>query len=656
MFYFFKIISYNIIGDNMKIRKRKDIFDEMEEEKEINIKNDESQEKNEEKKLDEIIKEEIKKEKIEIKIDNELYGNKITFFKIFIIILSIILLAISGYNLYLNINKTDNIDLNYLIINNSILVGISIFSLFMCIFKNNIEKFFKTLLIFSLIGYISFNILVDKNIIKIEKQKLMPNLVGMTYQEVKNWADENNITLDLNYEYSDTYKENEIINQDISQEILLKKVKNVKLTISAGPNYDKTIVLSNMNGWNIDDAIEIINQNFLNNVEIQYVKNNDYEKDIIINQNIKGNIRRNDKLILTVSLGNSVDKIPMIDVKDKSLFDLELWLKRNDIKYNIEYVYSDQVKRNDIISVNKEKDDEIDTKNDKLNIIVSKGKSIKVPNILEMSIEEVTNWITDNNLKVNYEDKYDSNVALGGIIECNYKENDEIEEETLIKITTSKGPLKMESFTSLNDFRSWAEKYKVKYREEYQYNDNVSKGKIIKFSINQGATIQNNETITVYISNGKAIKIPNFIGKSKTESDKLCNNLGLRCSYTYGSYSSSAKDTVTAQNKKANTTVISGTSVTLTLSKGPAKSCTIYIQPTWYANNADGTISALKNKLPNELKNKGCTDVTFNYSKRCYNSIPAGYIANDSPIKGGNNTFTDGKTYTIYISDTNSCN
>ena len=654
MFYFFKIISYNIIGDNMKIRKRKDIFDEMEEEKELKT----EKSSDESKKIDEIIneKEEIKKEELTIKIDNESYDNKITFFKVFIVILSTILLVLSGYNLYLNINKSDNIDLNYLIINNSILVGISLFSLFMCIFKNNVEKFFKTLLIFSLIGYISFNILIDKNILKIDKQKLMPNLVGMSYQEVKTWAEENNITLDLNYEYSDIYDENQIINQDVSQDVLLKNVKNIKIVISAGPNYDKMIVLSNMSGWNIDDAIEVINQNYLNNVEIQYVKNDEYEKDTIISQNIKGNIRRNDKLILTVSLGTSVDKIPMIDVKDKSLFDLTLWLKRNDIKYNLEYVYSDTVKRNDIISVNKEKDEEIDVKNDKLNIIVSKGKSIKVPNILEMTIDEVTEWVTENNLKVNYEDKYDSNVALGGIISCNYKENDEIEEETLIKLVTSKGPLKMESFTSLNDFRSWAEKYGIKYREEYQYNDNVSKGKIIKFSVSQGQTIQNNETIVVYISNGKAISIPNFVGKTKTESDKLCNNLGLRCNYTYGSYSSNPKDTVTAQNKKANTTVISGTSVTLTLSKGPAKSCTIYIQPTWYANNADGTISALKTKLPNELKSKGCTDVTFNYVKKCYNSIPAGYIANDSPVKGGNNTFTDGKTYTIYISDTNACN
>lgn len=437
---------------------------------------------------------------------------------------------------------------------------------------------------------------------------------------------------------------------------LFKTIKKISIVISSGPSYDKTVVISNMNGWNIDDALIEVNKNLLNNVEIEYVKSNDYDKDIIINQSKKGNMRRNDKLVLTVSLGNTLEEIEMIDIKDKTLFDLELWLKRNGINYTKQYVYSDDVKRNCVISVSTRQGEKINIENDKLVVLISKGKAIIVPNILEMGIDEVTKWIIDNNLKIDYEDKYDSSVPLGGILDCNYKENDEIEEETIIKVVTSKGPLKMESFATLNDFRSWAEKYKIKYREEYQYNDSVSKGKIIKFSIKTGDIIPNNETITVYISNGKAITIPNFVNKTKTEASKLCNNLGLKCSYTYGSYSSTAKDTVTSQSKKSGLTVISGTSINLTLSKGPAKNCTIYIQATWLANTADATISTLKNKLSSDLKNKGCSDVKFTYKKKCYNSYPSGIIGPDSPTKGGNNTFTDGKTYTIYISDTNACN
>lgn len=604
----------------------KDIFDEMEENNEP-----------------------VKVEQTTIKIGK----NSNTSYIIFIV-LSSILLLLSGYNLFLNINKVDNIDLNYLIINSSIICLISLFMLLTCIFKDKIKNIFKFLLIISLIGYLVFNILVDNKVIKITKQKLVPNLIGMKIEDVKSWAKDNNINISSIYEYSDSIEENKVINQSTSSDMLLKNVKDISLVVSSGPNYDKSVIIPNMVGWNIDDALEEINKNLLNNVHIEYVKNDEYDKDIIISQNIKGSIRRNDKLILTISLGMLSDTIPMIDTKDYSLFDLELWLKRNGINYNIEYVYSDSVKRNEIINVNKNVDEEINIKNDKLNIIVSKGKTIVVPNIITMNVEDVTKWINDNNLKIEYNEAYDDNIPLGGIIDCNYDENDEIEEETLIKITTSKGPLKMESFASLNDFRSWAEKYDVKYKEEYQYSDSITKGKIISFSKQNGETIKNNETITVYISKGKPITIPNFVGKTKSDVSKTCSNLGLNCSFTYGSYSSTAKDTVTSQNKKSGLTVVSGTSLSLTLSKGPAKSCNIYIQSEWYGKSFDATKSSLQSELNTMLKSKGCSDVSFNYVKACYNTGGEGMISSNSPTKGGNNTFTEGKSYTIYINDSSS--
>ena len=601
--------------------KNKDIFDEMENNKE-----------NKEK----VIKKDI--------------------LKISMIILSSILILLSGYNLYLNISKVDDININYLIINSLIIFIVSIFILLTNLLKNKLHIIFKYITITSLIFYVGFNVLVDNNIVKISKQKLMPNLVGLNYTEVNKWANDNNITLETKYEYSDEYKEYEIISQNIMTDTLLKKVKNLTITISKGPDYNKSVIISNMNGWNIDDAVSVIKSNFLNNVEINYVNNLEYAKDTIIEQNIKGNIKRNDKLILTVSLGEIKDSIEMIN-SDITLFELRLWLKRNGINYIESFEYSDTIKRNEIISVSKNENEIIDIKNEKISIIISKGRSITVPNIISMNIDELTKWIIDNNLKIDYEDKYDDTIPLGGIISSNYNENDTIEEETTIKVVTSKGPLKMEAFSSLSDFRSWAEKYDIKYTEEYQYNDNISKGKIIKFSINTNDIIKNNQVITVYVSNGKAITIPNFINKSKTEANKLCNNLGLKCSFVYGSYSSSNKDTILNQNKKAGANVVSGTAITLTLSKGPASSCSVYIQSSWLSNSADSTITSLKNKLTNELKSKGCSDITFNFKKKCYNTYPSGLIGPDSPIKGGvSNTYTEGNTYTIYITDTNACN
>lgn len=619
----------------MKKNKRVDLFKEMEKEQI----NDSINENNNE--IDE-----------DFYVDDNVKNNNISILKIISVILSSILLILSIINLYNNIKKDNEINLYYLIINNSIILFCSFILFLTTLFKRKLEQIFKILLCLSFITLITFNILVDNKKIVLKTQELMPNLVGLNYQDIQVWAKDNNITLTTQYEYSDTFKEYEIISQDISTTTLLKKVDNLNLIISSGPNYDKTVIIPNMIGWNIDDALDEINKNYLNNVDIQYIKNDDYDKDTIIEQNIKGQLKRNDKLILNVSIGNITDSIAMIDIKDKTLFDINLWLKRNGINYVEEYQYS-TVPRGNIISINKKKDETININNDKLVILISKGEKIIVPNILSMSIDDVNNWVIDNNLKISYEDKYDDNIKIGGIISCNYKEDDEIEEGTLINIVTSKGPLKMETFKSLNEFRTWADKYKINYYEEYQYNDSITKGNIIKFSKNNGEIIKNNETITIYISNGKAITIPDFKGKSKTEASNLCKNLGLNCSFVYGNYSSTGKDIITNQNKSIGNKVVSGTYITLTLSKGPAKECNVYIQPTWYGNSADATINSLKKNLVNEIKNKGCNDVTINYKKKCYNTGNSGMIAPDS-IKG-NTTFKEGNTYTIYIIDMDAC-
>lgn len=560
-------------------------------------------------------------------------------------IFSTVLILIASYNLYDAYNKVDLIERNYLLINNGLILLVTI--TFCLTFIKKFKPLFKTLSCTALFSFLLFNVLVSNNIISLKTQELMPNLIGMEYKNANNWAKDNNIVIEPIYEYSDNYKENEIISQNITTNTLLKNVKTLTLIISLGPNYDKKVIVSNYSGRNIDEVLKELDKNFLNNITVNYIKDDHYDKDIIIEQNIKGELKRNDNLIFTVSLGIINEEVKMIDLINKSLFDASLFLNRNGIKYNVQYEYSD-IKRGNVISTSVKLGDKINVNNDTIYLIVSKGKEIKVPNILSMDIDEVTTWISNNNLKITYYDTYDDNVALGRIIKCNYKENDIIEEGTQIEITTSKGPLKMEKFNNLNDFKSWAEKYKVAYREEYQFNDSVSKGNIIKFSITEGNIIPNNETIVVYLSNGKAITIPNFNGKSKTDASNLCRSLGLNCSFTYGSYGGN-KDTVTNQSKSSGNTVVSGTYITLTLSKGKPSSCTIYIQPTWFGSSADETIASLKKYLSAELNSKGCKDVSFNYKKAASNEGASGLIHPNSNIKGGNNTFTDGNTYTITV-------
>ncbi len=474
----------------------------------------------------------------------------------------------------------------------------------------------------------------------------MPNFYDANIAEAIDWAKQNNIEVEQQYEYSDNIAEYNVISQNINITTPLEDITKITFTVSSGPNYDKLVIVDNMVNWNIDDVVKKIKENHLNNVGIKYVSNLEVAKDSVISQSFKGQMKRNDKITFTVSLGNKskLTAIEMITLTNQSLFEAELWLKRNGLNYKIINEFSDNTKIGFVIKTNIEAGTTVIPNDKEIIVSISKGKQITVPNLISMTSEEVTKWILDNNLKIEYNDKYDAKIPLGQIISVNYKEGDKIESGTVISITVSKGKLKMPKFNNLTEFRSWAKNYGINYVEEYQYNDTYSKGSIIKFSHNTDDTITSSDVITVYISNGKPVTIPNFVGKSKSSITSSCNSLGLNCSFISGSYSSISKDVATSQNKRAGSTVISGTYITLTLSKGPAKTYNIYIQPTWFGSTANATISTLKSKL-----SAACPGVTFTYVKKASNTGNSGMIHPDLKVKGGNNSFTQGKTYTITV-------
>ena len=91
------------------------------------------------------------------------------------------------------------------------------------------------------------------------------------------------------------------------------------------------------------------------------------------------------------------------------LFDAELWLKRNGIKYEIKYEFSDKSK-NEVLSQSTNKDEEINIKDTNITITVSAGVAIKILDFKTMTVDEATNWIINNKLKVEFNEIYDENI------------------------------------------------------------------------------------------------------------------------------------------------------------------------------------------------------------------------------------------------------
>ena len=174
-----------------------------------------------------------------------------------------------GYLIYIIVNGNNQTNQLFSIINSFLLVIIII--LYGILGFANTSKLRQMMAISTSIVFIiliSFNLLINTNIIKLPTEPVVPDFNNKSINGAINWASKNNIEYELDYEYSDNLIEFNVIYQNILPNTPLKDVNKIKFTVSSGPNYDKKIVIPKMINWNIDDVLKVINENFLNNVEI----------------------------------------------------------------------------------------------------------------------------------------------------------------------------------------------------------------------------------------------------------------------------------------------------------------------------------------------------------------------------------------------------
>ena len=382
-----------------------------------------------------------------------------------------------------------------------------------------------------------------------------------------------------------------------------------------------------MIGWEAERVINYVNENHLENVIVEFVKSSK-AVDTVIEQNTSGNLKRNDELKLTFSYGEELgyETFSLIDFTNKSKFEIEFFMKQHQLKYEFVYVFSSKIKKGYGVKQNIDAGTKVKVNDEVVKISISKGPKIVVPDLTKMSVSEITEWAIKNKLKLEFKDSYDDKVEEGEIIKTDKNKEDVLEQGSVITVTLSRGKLKMPKFNSINEFREWAEKYNITYEEKHEFNDKVAIGEIVGFSYDVGDTIKNNDSITITISDGKEIEVPNVVGQTKGSAISKLEGAGLSYSVSTKYSDSVAKDKVISQSISAGSKVGSGTTVSIIVSLGkkpassnnnsssgnnsnttptpsvaPTPTCeniTVYIQPSFISNVPETTCNNVKSAYP----------------------------------------------------------
>ena len=484
---------------------------------------------------------------------------------IFLNILLVITLFIGLFYFIMNIDNNINT-----FINNFILVLFTI--TFVIIgFRSNIKK--SGIIVLSsllLIGFYGYNF-INKNINNVSNEKLI-NLSGKKIDKVIDWSTKNNVELDYIYEYSDIVPVNYVISQDIDSNTPIEEVKKVKISISDGANPDKLVVIPDMSGWTDEQVINFVEENYLGNVSVEFVQS-DEKENTVMEQSIKGTIKRSDPLKLTFSYGLelSYDEVNLKDLLGMSKFRTMFYLKQNHINYEFDEGTSSKYDKDTVMKMSVDAGTKIKINSDPIKVTISRGKEIKMIDVKNKTINEVTKWIVSNRLKIKIEDQYDDSIDKNHIIKADKNKDDVLVSGDIVTIYVSLGKLKMEKFDNINDFYSWASKYDIEYVVENEFSDSVDAGQVISYSVKSGDTIKNGDVITVTVSLGKKIKMIDVTNMTKNKATKELKNAGIKYNITYKSSDSVDEDVVISQSIRAGSEINSNTTVTIVVSSGKAK-------------------------------------------------------------------------------------
>lgn len=415
-----------------------------------------------------------------------------------------------------------------------------------------------------------YSFLTTAGILELPIHATMEDFRGKNITEVVAWAEKHGISVEQVYEPSDTVDEYLIIRQDVPSGTPLREIQKFQVVVSSGPDADVETEIPDMVGWTLDDVLDFVHQHFLTNYEVEF-EYSKKERGIVLRQDAESTeIKRNEAIHFVVSLGLETDVVEarMEDLVGLSLKDAEIFLKRNRLPYEIVYSYQENGEKDKVLSQSVKKGFTVRS-NDSENIVitVSEKDKITVPDLDKMTATEITSWATSNQLKVYFEEEYDDTVVKGKILDMNVYKGEILTPGNSIKITLSKGKLVMIPFTTVDEFYAWAKENEVVYNIDYQFSNTVAPGKLISSSHKSGQVIKNGDAVHLVVSAGGETSVPDFIGKSKSDAEKLCKENYLVCEFI-SSNSDKEKDIVIKQSMRSGSKVPTSTSITITISSG----------------------------------------------------------------------------------------
>ena len=275
-------------------------------------------------------------------------------------------------------------------------------------------------------------------------------------------------------------------------------------------------------------------------------------------------------------------KIEMPDFVGQTKDDVASWVKQQGITTSgivFKEEYNFDTDANVILDQDVKAGKKV-KKDVKITFTISLGadpdEKVTIPDLKNMTKSEIESWISTNKLTkakitTSYNDTYDKDAVIS--YEVKGVDEEDFTRSSTLNISISKGPQPAGTVTvtdfvgkTYEEIETWAKTNKVTLNKVEAYSDKVDSGKIISQSVKANDTMKTTDTLTVTVSKGKGIKVPDLTSMSKEQVEKWAdkNNVNLTTDEMY----SDSDKAILSSNVSSGQTISTSDEVKITFNLG----------------------------------------------------------------------------------------
>ncbi len=204
------------------------------------------------------------------------------------------------------------------------------------------------------------------------------------------------------------------------------------------------------------------------------------------------------------------------------------------------------------------------------------GRYTSTPSVLGLSRVAAEAELEDSGLDAEFTEVFSETIPVGKVVSTDPRNGERVRNGGTVTVAVSKGPERIDVPKVAGDRKRDAERVLEEARltvgtERTAFSDTVPRGRVIGTEPAAGTRLKPDAPVSLVISRGAPVDVPDLVGLTLEEARQELADAGLELR-TAGDevYSDDVdKGSVAAQTPDAGATSAEGSSVTLTVSKGP---------------------------------------------------------------------------------------